>query len=62
MMLIIANMVLITGKELYYGTILTIGNPDHYVKKTAVKLLKINILKQHNGCHPVVRKVGVKSM
>ena len=57
MTLTIANMDLITGSELGYGTTLIDGNgtksllhpldgnPEIYVKKIVVKLLIINILK-----------------
>ena len=57
MTLTIVNMVLIIEKEGGCGITLINGNPDHSVITIAVKWSITNMLKLHNGCHPVVRKI-----
>ena len=57
-MLIVANMDLITAKELGSGLTLQLGNRDHYVIEIVEKSGIINILKQRNACHKKPKPTG----
>ena len=57
-MLIIVNMECLTENALGSGITLQLGNLENYVKRIVATSGIINILKQRNGYHRALRKIG----
>ena len=61
LMLIIASMGCLTGKEPAFGPMQKLGDPNHYVEEIVEASDGVGILRQRKGCRTVKRMSGVMS-